>query len=112
MYDSNQTPNLLNERTKNQRTEVISRLYGMGFNLIPMNGKKPCIEWKPYQTQRVTPAEIKEWMSGRFPTKDGKNVWKAEILNFALLTGAIPWSDDNPGVVVIDSAVFLQTFDS
>ncbi|MCH7686512.1 MAG: bifunctional DNA primase/polymerase, partial [Planctomycetes bacterium] len=75
----------------------------MDFNLIPMNGKKPCVEWKPYQTQRVTPEEIKEWMRGRFPTKDGKNFWKAENLNFALLTGAVPWSDGNTGIVVLDA---------
>ena len=103
MYDSNQKPNLLDERIKSQRTEILSRLYGMDFNLIPMNGKKPCVEWKPYQTRRVTPEEIKEWMSGRFPTKDGKNLWKAENLNFALLTGAIPWADSNPGIVVLDA---------
>ena len=103
MYLSNSDPILIEERTKNQRTDVISRLYGMEFNLIPMNGKKPCIEWKPFQTRRITPAEIKEWMSGRFSTKDGNNSWKAEILNFALVTGAVSWSDDNPGIVVIDS---------
>lgn len=103
MYDSNQTTILVDERTRNQRTDVVSRLYGMGFNLIPSDGKNPCIEWKPYQTQRVTPGEIKEWMSGRFRTKDGKKFWKAEILNFALVTGAAPWSDENPGIVVVDS---------
>lgn len=103
MYLSNSNPIFIEERTKSERTETVSRLYGMGFNLIPMNGKKPCIEWKPYQSQRATPAEIKEWMLGRFPTKNGKNFWKAEILNFALLTGGIPWSDENPGIVVIDS---------
>jgi hypothetical protein len=42
----------------------------MGFNLIPMDGKEPCIKWKPYQTQRVTPEDIKEWMRGRFSAKD------------------------------------------
>jgi P4 family phage/plasmid primase-like protien len=103
VYLSNSPTILLDERTKSQRTEILSRLYGMDFNLIPMNGKKPCVEWKPYQTQRVTPEEIKEWMRGRFPTKNGKNTWKAENHNFALLTGAIPWSGDNPGIVVIDS---------
>jgi putative DNA primase/helicase len=103
MYDSNQTSVLLDDQTKTQRTEILCRLYGMDFNLIPMNGKKPCVEWKPYQTRQVTAAEIKEWMRGSFPTKDGKNLWKAKILNFALLTGAAPWSDSNPGIVAIDS---------
>jgi hypothetical protein len=41
-------------------------------------------------------------MQGRFPTKDGKNLWKAKILNFALLTGAAPWAASNPGIVAID----------
>jgi len=103
MYLSNSDPILIEERTKTQRTEIVSRLYGMGFNLIPMNGKKPCIEWKPYQTKRVTPEEIKEWMSNRFLTKDGEGFWRAEILNFALVTGAIPWSEVIPGVIVMDS---------
>lgn len=102
MYDSNPTRNLVDERTRNQRTEIVSRLHGTGFNLIPMNGKKPCIKWKPHQTQRVTSEEIKEWMRGRFPARDGKTFWKPEILNFALLTGAVPWSADNPGTVVLD----------
>ena len=97
MYDSNPTSVLLDDQTKTQRTEILVRLYGMDFNLIPMNGKKPCVEWKPYQTRQVTAAEIKEWMRGWFPTKDGKNLWKAKILNFALLTGAAPWSARNPG---------------
>jgi len=102
MYDSYPTSVLLDDQTKSQRTEILVRLYGLDFNLIPMNGKKPCVEWKAYQTRRVTAAEIKEWMRGWFPTKDGKNLWKAKVLNFALLTGAAPWSNTNPGVVVID----------
>ena len=103
MYLSNSEPNLVDERTRNKRTAILSRLYGMDFNLIPMNGKKPCVEWKPFQTRQVTPEEIKEWMRGRFPTKDGRNSWKPDIPNFAVLTGAAPWSDDNPGIVVLDA---------
>ena len=64
MYDSNRTSVLLDDETKSERTEILRRLYGMGFNLIPMNGKKPCVEWKPYQTRQVTVEEIKEWMRG------------------------------------------------
>lgn len=104
MYVSNLKPNLLDERTKSQRTEILCRLYGMEFNLIPVNGKNPpCIDWKPYQTQRVTPDELKEWMRGSFPSKDGQAVWKADNLNFALLTGSTPWSSRNPGIVVMDT---------
>ena len=70
MYDSNPTSVLLDKTKKSQRTEILSRLYGLDFNLIPVNGKHPpCIEWKPYQTRRVTPEEIKQWMRGRFPTQ-------------------------------------------
>jgi len=103
MYDSNPTSILLDDETKSKRTEIVRRLYGMGFNVIPMNGKKPCVEWKPYQARQVTADEIKEWMGGRFPTKEGTSHWRATLLNFALLTGAAPWSDSNPGIVVIDS---------
>lgn len=103
MYLSNNQPILVDESTRKHRTEIVDRFYGMGFNLIPMDGKKPSIKWKPYQTQRATPEEIEEWMRGRFPTKDGNSFWNAEILNVALITGAVPWSDDNPGVVVLDA---------
>ncbi|MHB0960087.1 MAG: phage/plasmid primase, P4 family [Pirellulaceae bacterium] len=102
MYDSTHNAVLLGEEAKSYRTEILVRLYGIGFNLIPMNGKKPCVEWKAYQTRRVTPEEIKEWTMGRFRTKDGKNLWRAEPLNFALLTGAVPWNGGNPGIVVLD----------
>ncbi len=62
------------KQTKNDRTEVLRRLYGMEFNLIPISGKHPpCIEWKPFQTERVSVEKLKDWMLGRFPTKDGKN---------------------------------------
>ena len=54
MYDSNTTTILVDERTKTDRFEILRRLHFMDFNLIPMNGKKPCVEWKPYQTRRVT----------------------------------------------------------
>ena len=101
---SNSATILVDQNTKKTRTDILARLYGMDFNLIPVNGKHPpCIEWKPYQTQRVSPEEIKEWMRGRFPSKDGKTFWKAENLNFALLTGSTPWSQTNPGTVVIDT---------
>lgn len=104
MYVSNSPTNFVDQDPKKTRTEILSRLYGMDFNLIPVNGKHPpCIEWKPYQTQRVSPAELKEWMRGQFPSKDGNSIWKAENLNFAMLTGSTPWSDTNPGTVVIDT---------
>ena len=57
MYVSNSPTIFVDPETKTARTEILARLYGMDFNLIPVNGKHPpCIEWKPYQTQRVSPA--------------------------------------------------------
>ena len=86
---------LVDEKLKNQRTDVISRLIQMGFNVIPVSGKfPPCIEWKPYQTRQVTIEEIKEWMGQWFVGKNGKK-WKADLLNFGLVTGATPVSDRN-----------------
>lgn len=102
MYVSNSPTNFVAQETKKTRTDILGRLYGMDFNLIPMNGKRPCIEWKVYQTQRVCPEELKEWMRGQFQSKDGK-IWNAENLNFALLTGSTPWSRITPGTVVIDT---------
>jgi putative DNA primase/helicase len=104
MYDSRLTTILVAQDAKKTRTDILSRLYGMDFNLIPVNGKHPpCIEWKPYQTRKVTPEELKQWMRGQFPSKDGNSMWRAENLNFALLTGSTPWSDTNPGTVFIDT---------
>ena len=104
MYVSNKSAILIDENAKKARTEILSRLYGMDFNLIPVSGKNPpCIEWKQYQLQRVTAEEIKEWMKNRFPTKEGDSFWKADNLNFGMITGSTPWSHTNPGSVVIDT---------
>lgn len=103
MYVSNPRTIIFDEKTKQQRTEAILRLYDLEFNVIPVNGKcPPCVEWKPYQRRRVTPEELLAWVRGRFARKGG-GVWMAKNLNFALVTGEIPWSRHNPGVVVIDS---------
>lgn len=103
MYGSNNQSIFVDQATRNHRTEVLRRLYGMDFNLIPMNGKKPCVEWKPFQTERVSVEKLKEWMNGKFPTKDGKNFWNPKVFNFAVVTGATPWSSTNPGIIVVDS---------
>ena len=104
MYVSNSPMIFVDQEAKKSRTEILSRLYGMDFNLIPVNGKNPpCIEWKPYQTRQVSHEEDKEWMGNRFPSKDGKSFWKTENLNFGLITGSTPWSQINPGTVVIDT---------
>lgn len=104
MYDSNNESISIDQATKKYRTEVLCRLYDMDFNLIPISGKHPpCIEWKPYQTEQVSLEKIKEWMQGKFPTKDEKNFWKPQNLNFAVVTGAAPWSSTNPGIIVVDS---------
>ncbi len=102
-YVSSTEPILADERAGNYRTQIVSRLYHMDFNLVPMNGKDPCCKWKHLQNRRVKPEEIKGWMTGRFPSKDGRRTWKAKNLNFALVTGAMPWSETNPGIIVVDS---------
>ena len=104
MYVSNSPMIFVDQEAKKSRTEILSRLYGMDFNLIPVNGKNPpCIEWKPFQIQQVTSEELKEWMRGRFPSKDRNSFWTAENLNFGIITGSMPWSQTNPGTVVIDT---------
>ena len=91
MYVSNPKTIFIDETTKSQRAAIVLGLYEMGFNLIPVNGKHPpCIEWKPYQTKRVTLKELREWARGEFPRQDGSGTWRPALLNFALLTGAIP----------------------
>ena len=90
MYVSNSPTIFVDQDAKKLRTEILSRLYGMAFNLIPMNGKKPCVEWKPYQTRQVSFEEIKEWLGNRLPSKDGKSFWNAKNLNFGLITGPTP----------------------
>lgn len=104
MYDSTNASISIDQQTKNHRTQILRRLYGMEFNLIPISGKHPpCIEWKQFQTVRISVEKLKEWMRGTFPAKNEKNFWKPEILNFALITGATPWSSSNPGIIVVDS---------
>jgi hypothetical protein len=85
------------------QAEILKHLYRLGYNLIPVNGKHPpCVEWKVYQSQRVTPEEIVTWANTRqFRTKGG-DLWRLSddaTLNWALLTGATPYSDAPPLVV-------------
>ncbi len=87
MYDSKNESISIDQQTRKCRTEVLSRPYGMEVNLIPVSGKHPpCIEWKPFQTERVPLEKIKEWMQGKFVGKDGKHFWKPMNLNFTLIT--------------------------
>ena len=73
MYDS-----ALTTKFARTETEILNRLYSLEFNLIPVNGKNPpCVEWKSYQSQRVSLEEINQWMNNRFLSKDGKSFWKA-----------------------------------
>ena len=72
------------------RTEVIFRLYKMGFNLIPAKGKQTIVKWKKFQEERVEPDQMSEWVH-------------QQPDNFVLLTGAVSWSDLQQGVVVLDA---------
>ena len=90
MYSSNNKANLPKE-IQNLRTEIAFRLAEMGFNLVPANGKKTCRKWKQYQTEQVTLQQLSLWLKeGRFD-------------NLVLLTGETPWSETNPGIVVLDA---------
>jgi putative DNA primase/helicase len=80
------------ERSANSydRTEVIFRLYEMGFNLIPANGKKTIVPWKKFQSERVEPDQMSAWV-------------QQQPDNFVLLTGEVGWSDVQHGIVVLDA---------
>lgn len=57
---------------------ALSYLREFGLNVFPCGqDKKPLIKWKPYQDQRVTPKEVREWW-GRWPDA-----------NVAIVTGRI-----------------------
>lgn len=102
-YLSNNNTISLDESMRNHRTEILLRLYRMEFNVIPSDGKQPCLKWEHYQTRRVNPKELRQWLSGKFPTRDGLGHFRPKIHNFEMLTGEVPWSDDNPGIIVVDS---------
>ena len=39
------------------------KYYEQGFSVIPIipGQKKPMIKWQPYQNERATPEQIKQW---------------------------------------------------
>jgi hypothetical protein len=85
---------MYNSRTELERqyqNESLTRLYDLGYNLIPLNGKMPTTAWTIYQTNRITETEIIEWA----------NV-EVDLRNWALLTGLKPYSNA-PALIVLDA---------
>jgi hypothetical protein len=84
----------------------LMRIYrDCGYNVIPINEKAPpCVSFKQWETERVTPELLVEWSGRRFGKKAGGR-WildEASCLNWAILTGLKPYSD-SPALVVVDS---------
>ncbi len=58
--------------------ESAIKYYNLGFNVIPVGkDKKALIKWEPYQRQRCTLEEIKEWFNG------------SSLRNIGIVTGEI-----------------------
>jgi hypothetical protein len=78
-----------------QQLKILARLHNMGYNVIPVWGKRPgAVKWKPYQTQRIRMEDHQRWHQD-FSGQD-------RILNWALLTGRKPYTDAL-AVVVLDA---------
>lgn len=75
----------------NACVEAIDR----GWSVIPLSieGKKPLISWKKYQTENTTQEELDEWFEQGVKTESGNTV---SLFNMALVTGSIS------GVIVLD----------
>ena len=75
----------------NACVEAIDR----GWSVIPLSieGKKPLISWKKYQTENTTQEELDEWFEQGVKTESGNTV---PLFNMALVTGSIS------GVIVLD----------
>ena len=71
MYNSD-LKTIITKNPKRYQNEVVDRLHRLGFNIIPMNKKKPCIKWKKYQTERVTVCQITKWRRNWFIDKNGQ----------------------------------------
>ncbi|MFH1609574.1 MAG: bifunctional DNA primase/polymerase [Candidatus Bipolaricaulota bacterium] len=37
----------------------------LGWAVIPLNGKRPCLQWEPYQQRHPTEAEVRDWWAWR-----------------------------------------------
>ena len=75
----------------NASVEAIDR----GWCVIPLSleGKKPLISWKKFQTEPTTQDQLDDWFDNGVMTEGGNRV---TLFNMALVTGAIS------GVIVLD----------
>jgi hypothetical protein len=81
--------------SRRSQLKIVARLWNMGYNLIPVHGKRPpAVRWARYQTQRITPQDLEKWYH-EF-SRPG------QVPNWGLLTGLKPYTDA-PAVVVLDT---------
>lgn len=87
-----------------QNKDNIVRIYrDCESNVAPcIDGKKTCERWAQYQTERLPVEVLGRWVSGRFLDKSGREWRHQGPVQWAVLTGAKPWSSI-PGVVVLDA---------
>ena len=75
----------------NASVEAIDR----GWCVVPLSieGKKPLIRWKEFQTNPTTQEQLDDWFDNGVTTESGNTV---SIFNMALVTGAVS------GIIVLD----------
>src|SRR5215468_288047 len=85
----------VNGKPKTYQHEALVRLFHMGYNCMPVNGKHPpFIKWKHLQEEKHAEGEDYALWHRQFHQRG--------LLNWGLLTGKKPYSD-SPGLVVVDS---------
>lgn len=93
----------ISELGKNKKQHLQAIYRDLEFNVIPIRSdtKKPAEDWKPWQAERVPVNTLVRWSGGNFIGDNG--AWKfTGCLNWAVLTGAKPWTSI-PGIVVLDA---------
>ena len=75
----------------NASVEAIDR----GWCVVPLSieGKKPLIRWKEFQTNPTTQEQLDDWFDNGVATESGNRI---NIFNMALVTGAVS------GIIVLD----------
>lgn len=73
----------------NEKLECLKKLYGMGFNVIPIGDKTPLIPFLEWTVRRIDPERLCGW--GR----------EFKDCNWGILAGAKPYND-TPGIVCVD----------
>ena len=60
----------------NELKKAAFEYLALGFSVIPLDGKRPLIEWKIYQERQPTKEEVESW-------------FKQEINGIGIVTGKI-----------------------